>query len=419
MFFTIRVKPYFAETINIYKTMQHPYLLLSVLFSCMQVQVYAQFNVTGGGDPVSLVNDVLLSDTPGIEVLKVSYFGASPALGSFDANLRYGDMMASGIILSTGRVMDASGPNESGHTSGPNYYPGKESLSKLAGNRATRDAASLKIEFRALSDSISFRYLFASEEYPEYVNRGVSDVFGFFLTDKTTGKRQNLAVLQDGVTTICVDNIHSRKNKKLFRKGGLWNSSNMEAWKKDSATGERALLLEYDGFTVVLGTGTVLVPGRLYELEMAIADVGDNVYDSAIFLEAGSLKASGDQVSNINLDLVKLFDEGLFTKSDGFEKGVKGVQFDFGSSEIKDLETLAFLRDLANVFLEKEVAWEKVEVIGHTDSVGTDHDNLLLSESRAKAIVKQLVTYGVPANVLVAKGEGESRPLSIGAQEKE
>lgn len=412
-------KAYFAKTkMEMILSTRCRYLFVLLLSVCLSVNSLAQFNVSVAQDPVALVNDILLSDTPGIEVLKVSYFGASPAVGSFDANLRYSDMMSSGIILSTGSVMDASGPNESGHTSGSNYYPGRESLSKLAGNKATRDAASLKLQFRALSDSISFRYLFASEEYPEYVNRGVNDVFGFFLTDKSTGKRQNLAVLQDGKTTICVDNIHSRKNKKLYRKGGLWTKSNMETWKTDSATGERALMLEYDGFTVVLSAGVALVPGRLYELEMAIADVGDTVYDSAIFLEAGSFKANGEQRDPIGLDLVKLFDKELFTGEDGVKKGVRNVQFEFGSSEVHDVETLAFLKDLASLFEQEHPSWSKIEIVGHTDTVGTDEENLVLSQKRAQAIVEQLIRYGIPRDKLVAKGKGEGLPLSAEEQEK-
>ena len=393
-------------------------LITLLLCSCGTLPTLAQFTVNTTDNPSTLVKEVLLSDTPGIDLLGVSYFGASPAIGSFEARLQYNDMMPSGIILSTGSVMDATGPNESGHTSGSNYYPGKESLSVLAGNKATRDAASLKLQFRALSDSISFRYLFASEEYPEYVNRGVNDVFGFFLTDKTTGKRQNLAVLDDGITTICVDNIHSRKNKRLFIKGGLWTTSNLEAWKSDSATGERALFLEYDGFTVILSAGVALVPGRLYELEMAIADVGDTVYDSAIFLEAGSFRANGKPLDPLNPDLVMLFDNRIFTLGSGTEKGIRNVQFEFGSSEVNDLETLAFLKDLADLCMHEDTHWEKVEIIGHTDSVGTTQANLLLSEKRAQAIVDQLVAYGVPQQKLVATGEGEGKPINVQEQEK-
>lgn len=52
----------------------------------------------------------------------------------------------------------------------------------------------------------------------------------------------------------------------------------------------------------------------------------------------------------------------------------------------------------------------KVEIGGHTDDVGSDADNLRLSESRARAVREYLILQGVPASDITAKGYGESRP---------
>ena len=51
-----------------------------------------------------------------------------------------------------------------------------------------------------------------------------------------------------------------------------------------------------------------------------------------------------------------------------------------------------------------------VEIGGHTDDVGSEADNLRLSESRAKAVRDYLILQGVPASGISSKGYGESRP---------
>ena len=51
-----------------------------------------------------------------------------------------------------------------------------------------------------------------------------------------------------------------------------------------------------------------------------------------------------------------------------------------------------------------------IEIGGHTDDVGSDIQNLELSESRAQAVRTHLIDAGVPSNRIEAKGYGESRP---------
>ena len=54
----------------------------------------------------------------------------------------------------------------------------------------------------------------------------------------------------------------------------------------------------------------------------------------------------------------------------------------------------------------------RLEVGGHTDAVGSDEANLLLSERRAKAVYDYLVERGVSADRLAYRGYGESRPVA-------
>jgi outer membrane protein OmpA-like peptidoglycan-associated protein len=54
----------------------------------------------------------------------------------------------------------------------------------------------------------------------------------------------------------------------------------------------------------------------------------------------------------------------------------------------------------------------RVEIGGHTDNVGSDKDNQILSENRANEVRKYLISRGIKADRIEAKGYGESQPMS-------
>lgn len=94
---------------------------------------------------------------------------------------------------------------------------------------------------------------------------------------------------------------------------------------------------------------------------------------------------------------------------------LNNVFFDTDKSELKPTskieldKLLAFLNDNPSL---------KVELGGHTDNVGSDESNLILSEKRASAVVNYLVSNGITAERLSAKGYGESKPLESNDTEK-
>ena len=71
------------------------------------------------------------------------------------------------------------------------------------------------------------------------------------------------------------------------------------------------------------------------------------------------------------------------------------------------------LNEVAKVFLDNPHL-KKVEIQGHTDDLGTDQYNLKLSQERAESVRQYLVSKGVDAGRLVAKGYGEAKPLQDG-----
>ena len=73
-------------------------------------------------------------------------------------------------------------------------------------------------------------------------------------------------------------------------------------------------------------------------------------------------------------------------------------------------EGKAVLNSVAVILQEDPTA--AFEVGGHTDNVGPEHANRLLSEQRAKAVVEYLISKGIVADRLTPKGYGASRPIT-------
>ena len=84
------------------------------------------------------------------------------------------------------------------------------------------------------------------------------------------------------------------------------------------------------------------------------------------------------------------------------------LNFEFGKAEIKK-DSLPYLDKLADTLL-KAKNWT-IEIQGHTDDKGSDDYNLKLSQNRADAVKKYLISKGVSADTITSKGFGESVPL--------
>jgi OOP family OmpA-OmpF porin len=89
---------------------------------------------------------------------------------------------------------------------------------------------------------------------------------------------------------------------------------------------------------------------------------------------------------------------------------LRGVNFDFDKSKIRP-DGIAILNEAIEVL--KKYPQLRVEVAGHTDSIGSDAYNQKLSEHRAKAVYEYLTSNGVDAGRLVGPvGYGKSRPIA-------
>ena len=157
----------------------------------------AQLTVSTALTPAQLVQNVLLG--AGVTASNITYNGVAVAAGSFNgatSNIGF----ASGVILATGDVNVAVGPNNSGSLSngGAGTSSTDPELMSIATN-TLYDAAILEFDFIPVSDTVKFRYVFGSEEYPEYVCSDYNDVFGFFISGPNpaggTYTNNNIAII--------------------------------------------------------------------------------------------------------------------------------------------------------------------------------------------------------------------------------
>lgn len=269
---------------------------LSIAFLLGQ-RATAQLAVDASQTPLQLLENVLLGE--GVTVSNVTFNGGDPTVlneqaGSFTgAEASIG--LSSGIVLSSGSVQVALGPNNAGGSTlgGGNFGFGDPDLEILAGV-TTNDASILEFDFVPVGDSITFRYVFASEEYNEYVCGTVNDVFGFFLSGPGlsgpfTDNAVNLALVPGTTVPVSINTVN---NGTVGSNGQLQNCLDLDPnWTANNIyyiDNGASIEVQFDGQTVVLTARAEVVCGQTYHIKMAIADGGDTAFDSGVFLEAGS-----------------------------------------------------------------------------------------------------------------------------------
>lgn len=198
-----------------------------------------------------------------LEISNVSYNAGQYTAARFTNGQLIG--INEGIVITTGRVMGINHTPDHFLTM-VNNMPGDPVLTQIAG-WSTYDATSLEFDFTSpVSGQVSVRYVFASEEYPEFVGTSFNDIFGFFVTD-ADGNTQNIAVI-NGNIPVTISSINHIDNSAFYIATAAADS------------------FAFDGRTVVLNAVFSAEANQTYHLKISIADAGDPNFDSAIFLES-------------------------------------------------------------------------------------------------------------------------------------
>ncbi len=371
--------------------------------------VFSQLEVTTGINPSALVWKELIGPNSGLKIINIKYKGAPYAIGKFRTEAEHIDIKK-GLILSTGFAKAAAGPNKAGGVGEYLHQPGDRQLVRLA-NNVTMDACVLEFDFVPKYNRIEFEFVFASEEYLEYINKGVNDVFGFFLTELNTRNTINLAVVPNTQEAISVDNINHKKNPEYFIKNELWNLNSPKIIEGNHEVNEYAFNFQFDGLTKWLTASADVKPNVAYHLKIAIADAGDGIYDSAVFLKSNSLHAEDKEEENVaKVEIEELFNEEKVTvRGDSIVLELH-LNFETDKSETSDPEALNKLIQITTLMTQNENLELKVE--GHTDNVGELSYNKELSKRRSEYVMNWLETHGIDSQRLSAKGFGSATPIS-------
>lgn len=272
--------------------------------------------------PIDLIENVFLGE--GIEVLNVTYGGDERSVAYFrnglnSVGLDRGVVMTTGITVPQGAFEGVNGVgNQLLSVNNDSAVPDDPDLRAIVGNMTTpiRDATVYEITFRPLGDSVNFRYVFASEEYPQYVCSNYNDLFGFFISGPGfagpySNGAENLAIIPgtdlpvrintvnggvvggSGSSDGCAPPNGSLDNSDLFRAN--YNTNNQPI---------------FNGLTHVFTAAASVQACETYTIKLIIADINDAVLDSGVFLEARSFGGQSTNLEIVNLSIDGSMSEG-------------------------------------------------------------------------------------------------------------
>lgn len=270
-------------------------LLISLLATSLS---YSQLNVNNGFTAQQLGNNLAGNN---VNVFNATISGDPNQYGTFQY-LGNDLGLNSGVILSTGDIFDAVGPNNDNGTSSNMGGPGDTDLSALAGFN-TNDAVVFEFDFEVQGDEIEFNFVFLSEEYNEWVNSGFNDVFAFYISGPGIVGQQNLAVVPGTTTPVTINTINN---------GSFWQFYN------DNTNG--AVNIEFDGFTTLMTAyKNGLQACGIYTLSLRIADGSDSALDSGVLLEENSLIQAGISATSTTFSANNTALEGCIEASFTFQ----------------------------------------------------------------------------------------------------
>jgi gliding motility-associated-like protein len=278
--------------------------LLSIFVFLLTSNLFSQVLIDQTKTPAQLTVQDLIGN--GVTVTNITFNGSAAnanvlrnqiALFTNGENSTVG--IERGVVLTTGNSLVAQ--IGTGFTNPPFAQQGgasSNSTTAVVGDADlsllvtddVRNAAVLEFDFVATSAFVEFRYVFASEEYPEYTpcesSDPVNDVFGFFISGPGisgpySNNATNIALIPGTTLPISINNINQCS---AFNSFYVDNAAFI-----DPNTGlVNPNTVQYDGMTTILTARANVQCGETYHIKIAIANVFDNGFDSAVFLQANS-----------------------------------------------------------------------------------------------------------------------------------
>ena len=267
------------------------FFLLSPAIASLTAQVISVDDTKNANELVSL----LTNNSSCLQIMNESVTGDSFTSGKNSygvfTNTNPNFPFQSGIVLSTWSSTQSVGPFVRNLGGGNNAWLGDSDLNQSL-NINSINATVLEFDFIPLTNSISFNYFFASNEYQDDFPCNYSDGFAFLIKEKgSTAAYQNLAVLPNTSTAVSSQNIHPAIS---FNDNGVLKTCNAINESYFAQYNNSTSPINYAGQTRILNAQTTVTPGTTYHIKLVIGDDAVNYYDSAIFIEAASFNSAID-----------------------------------------------------------------------------------------------------------------------------
>lgn len=266
---------------------------LLVCICCLPLMANAQnITVDDTKTATDLVKNVLINSSC-INTATINSSGNPGTTGQSYAYFNSGSgafPFSQGIVLSTSPGKNAAGPyNESASIGSQNAnWAGDADLNKALNYSTSTQATVLEFDFVALTNSISFNYIFASNEYQTFYPCKFSDGFAFLIKEAgSPDDYKNLAILPNSNTPVSSTTVHPKISPVVVAGE---TQAGCEALNESFFNGYNTANspINYAGQTIVMNAQTAVIPNKTYHLKLVIADDATRQYNSAVFIEAGS-----------------------------------------------------------------------------------------------------------------------------------
>jgi uncharacterized repeat protein (TIGR01451 family) len=326
-----------------------------------------------------LLNNVILNSSCGVisNVITQGQCG----VGYFNGN-QTNFPFEQGMIIRSGQANFTEGFYSSGtSTSTCSQFtdPDLTAILQASGQTGSvNDVSSVKFNIVPTGNILSFNFIFASNEYGQYQCQ-FSDVFGFILTDLTTGQSQNIAIVPGTTTPISTttirDNMYNMScasvNPQFF---STYNINNPLS------------VVNMAGYTVPMTAIASVIPNREYSLKLAVGDFGDTAFDSAVFIEGGSL-ALGNQCQD-NIQLIAFLDSNNNGIKDSGEQNFVNGNFNYQVNNTGDVVSTISSNGVFYIFPENTTNTYDLSYAVYSEYAGyyaqpISYDDIVFSETES------------------------------------
>ena len=243
-------------------------IIFLLIFSFVTTQsLLSQLVISNqGGTATALISSMI---GPGLTVTNPVITCPNDGYGTFTGGGTTNLGIPSGVLLTTGDVSTLTGNGSAFWSVGNNTICNDPQLNTLD-VEAINDCCILEFDVVPSCSTLRIRFVFGSEEYPEWVSSGFNDAFGFFVTGQNPVgglyTNTNIATLPNG-TIVSIDNVNATTNNSFY---------------VNNATGTA---IKLDAFTTIITSDIDVVPCQSYHFKLAIADAGDGAFDSGVFVD--------------------------------------------------------------------------------------------------------------------------------------